>query len=111
MTCGADRSIRAWDVIAGKALRTFAGAVSDLTSVAVDPDGALAVTGAADGSLRLWSVGTGEQLFHQSFKTTVLDVAFSPDGKRIASAHREDAVRLWDARAREQVRVLRPSPG
>jgi WD40 repeat protein len=110
VTAGADRRLCAWDVSAGKLLRTFTPPVPDLTSVAVAPSGELAVSGAADGSLRLWSVAAGTQLLRRDFKGSVLDVAFSPNSLRLASAHRDDGVRLWRTRELAELARLGAAP-
>ncbi len=41
-------------------LRTFLGHTDGVWSVAWSPDGSQMVSGSADGSVRMWSVGTGE---------------------------------------------------
>ena len=41
------------------------------------------VSGAADNTLRLWSVQTGKCLYNWEFPTAVKRVAFSKDGKQV----------------------------
>jgi translation initiation factor 3 subunit I len=41
------------------------------------------VSGAADNTLRLWSVQTGKCLYTWEFPTAVKRVAFSKDGKQV----------------------------
>jgi WD40 repeat protein len=54
-----------------------------VTSVAFSPDGKQILSGAADGTLRLWDVETGKERrqFHRP-GSTVVCVAFSADGRR-----------------------------
>ncbi|NMR28105.1 nSTAND1 domain-containing NTPase [Crystallibacter degradans] len=74
---------------------------SPVNSAAFSPDGKLAVSGSADGSIRLWDAETGEQLWEQgkAHEGAVKSVAFSPDddgGARIVSGGEDETIRLWD---------------
>ena len=65
-------------------------------SVAVSPDGALAVAGGSDGPLRIWSLadyGSLPPLFGHG--SPVLAVRFAPDGNRLAAAYDDGTVWLW----------------
>ena len=65
-------------------------------SVAVSPDGALAVAGGNDGLLRIWSLadyGSLPPLFGHG--SAVLAVRFAPDGNRLAAAYEDGSVWLW----------------
>lgn len=68
---------------------------------AVTPDGKTLATGHADGTLKLWDIGTGEdrafppggeKLGHRE----VASVAFSGDGKALACGFGDGTVKLWD---------------
>lgn len=63
------------------------GHASDVTTVAVSPDGALLATGSADQTVCLWDVATGRQLpqFDAPFGA-IMTVAFSPDGRHLLIA-------------------------
>lgn len=71
------------------------------------PDGSLLVTGANDGSLRLWDPTTGQGVASASGNLgEVTDVAFSPDGASIATSSSDGTVRLWRVRTLEPVITL-----
>jgi WD40 repeat protein/serine/threonine protein kinase len=55
----ADRSVRVWQVEAGVASASLAGATDELVSLALSPDGRYVLAGARDGSISLWEVSTG----------------------------------------------------
>ncbi|WP_235018952.1 WD40 repeat domain-containing protein [Tolypothrix sp. NIES-4075] len=55
-------------------------------AVAVTPDGKLAISGAADGTLKLWNLQSGDELLTlKGHRGWVNAVAVTPDGKKIIS--------------------------
>ena len=68
-------------------------------SVAFSPDGKLLVTGADDGSVRLYDVSdpAHSRLLaeRQVSGSPVYTVAFAPDGATVAAASTDNLVRLW----------------
>jgi WD40 repeat protein len=94
---GSDNLIRLWDIEGGKEVRSFRGHTSDVTAVAVLPDGRSVLSASMDGSLRLWDVSTGKELRRMEHRGGVYGAALSPDGRRALSAGFGDrTVRLWD---------------
>jgi len=65
--------------------------------VAISSDGQFALSGAWDGSLRLWDItsGTTTRRFHGHTKD-VLSVAFSADNRQIVSGSRDKTIKLWN---------------
>lgn len=55
----ADRSVRLWQVEAGVASASLAGATDAVVALALSPDGRRVLAGARDGSLLLWEASTG----------------------------------------------------
>ena len=119
-----DMTVRVWHVSAPttRALSILRGHTEAVTSVAFRPsvpsvpnapnvpgvanivgtgDFTL-VSGAVDGTVKLWSVATGScvgSLVHHSTRyTTVWAVAFSPDARTLASGHDDPShsILLWD---------------
>ncbi|MBN1309769.1 MAG: Gldg family protein [Anaerolineae bacterium] len=97
----------------GKALFMFdpatgGGQLGDgLLGVSFSSDGSHLATAGADGTIRIWELGTSKQLLEMRGHTSdVMDVAYSPNDKRLASAGRDGTVRVWDTSIGEQIKLL-----
>jgi WD40 repeat protein len=83
----------------GRVLLSYVGHTAKVSGVAFSPDGALLVTGSADGTARVWNTATSQIVRilaptpHNGL--SVLSVAFSPDGKTILTANSDHTTRLW----------------
>jgi WD40 repeat protein len=107
LLASADKSVRLWDVEAGRDLRRFIGHTASVWSVAFSPDGKRAASGGADQTVRLWDVDTGNELRRfEGHEGLVLCVAFAPDGKHVLSAALDHSIILWDAETTKVVRRL-----
>ncbi|MFJ3217439.1 caspase family protein [Kitasatospora sp. NPDC086801] len=108
VTASGDATLRVWDLVANRELRTLLGhrGVVDAVACAVVDGRPLAVSGARDGTARVWDLRTGEQLAvlrgHEvgagSRDALVMAVAFaSVDGETVVITGGTDGtVRLWD---------------
>jgi WD40 repeat protein len=79
-------------------VRRFEGHGGGVMTVAISPDGRLAISGEHGAGPRaavLWDVATGKELRRlQGHTTGIHSVAFSHDGKRVLTAGKD--LRLWD---------------
>lgn len=71
---------------------------SEITALACSEDFALVASGAADGTLRLWDLGTGHPCGEcVGHSRTVTGAAFVPALKLLVSSSTDQTVRLWTA--------------
>ncbi len=125
--------VHLWDATTGQRLHSFktlpdveqGGNPGSVASLAFHPRGTLLAAGVSDGTVRLWELPSGHELFemrgHQGRtggqevdhftglisgpRSSVRSVAFSPDGTRLASAGYDRVVRVWDTQTGEQTRT------
>jgi WD40 repeat protein len=103
-------TIRIWETVAGREIRTLSGHSGSVKSLAFLPDNHRIVSGGTDNMVRLWDVRTGGQLrLFRGHQQEVRELAVSPDGSMLASLDRE-AMRVWDIASGELVLTL-PAPG
>jgi WD40 repeat protein/serine/threonine protein kinase/nucleoside diphosphate kinase len=92
-----DARMLLWDWEAGTLIREFSGHSDSITSVAVSPDGATALSASRDGTVMLWDLATGEALrTFVGHDDWVWSVVYSPDGTQALSASRDTTLILWD---------------
>jgi RNA polymerase sigma factor (sigma-70 family) len=93
-----DGTIRLWDISSGNELRRMARHESDVSCVAITPDGSVLASGGGDHRVGLWDTGTGKLLrWLDGADRYVTSLAFSPNGKTLAVGAHDAEIRLWDA--------------
>jgi WD40 repeat protein len=82
-------------------------------SAAVTADGARVITGAADGTARVWDLLTGSQLASiKAGDARLTSVALSLDGSRLVTAVMgSKEAQVWDIASQQQLTVLRGHTG
>jgi WD40 repeat protein len=102
-----------WDARTGQRLGTLGdeGGVPLLCG-AFAPAGGLLATGAKDGGICLWDVGTGSVKARLvNHRDRVASLAFTPEGRTLASASWDRTVRLWSVTAAQEVAALEAHQG
>jgi WD40 repeat protein len=114
-----DCDLRLWDRKTGTVVRRFQGHRAPVRALAFAPDGRRAASAgggyelrggtvvAVDCAVRLWDVGSGQELLAFTGHTAVVrGVAFSPQGDRIVSCSADGTVRVWDTHTGQELRRL-----
>ena len=102
-----DGTIRLWEPVTGRKMRTLRGHTGGVRSVAFSPDGGILASGGEDDLVLIWDVTTGQVLHTLRGHTwRVTSVAFSPDGETLASGSYDDTVRLWDTKTGQLLDTL-----
>jgi WD40 repeat protein len=103
-----DGTLRVWDARDGQLLYVLRHRTLGARAVSSSRDGALAVSGGADGLIYLWDVARGERIqgFWGERGPGVTAVALSADGGLAVSGSRELVLRVWDVDGRRLLRLL-----
>jgi WD40 repeat protein len=99
--------ITAWDLHRGRIAHTFGESQTQITCLALSPDGQILASGGFDRTVRLWSFPAGTPLHPplEGHLAWVAQVAFSADGKTLASVG-SDGLRLWNVAAGRETLVF-----
>jgi WD40 repeat protein len=68
-------------------------------ALAFSPDGSTLATGGTDKAVRIWDLGSGQEMRELVHRDGILDVAFSPGGTHLAAACGGTETQLWDVAA------------
>ena len=108
VTTGSEKVARLWDLEHRSELFQLKGHSSPVETVIFSPDGGRLATGAQDGTVKLWSAGTGREVLRESSWTWGLSV--SPDGRRIVASPGPE-FSVWDAESGRRLVTVDPRVG
>jgi WD40 repeat protein len=96
-TASEDGTVKLWDSVTGRLVRTLAGHQGPVTSARFGRDGTRIVSAGQDSSVRIWDAATGQALaaLENPAIGWVIDAVFAPDGASVAVGTREGNVLLW----------------
>ena len=88
--------LKLWDLATQQQIRTLEGHSSEVSAVAISPNGKTALSGGR-GELKLWDLATGHELHPlEGDPGGVRSVAISPDGTTALSGAEEGKLKLWN---------------
>ncbi|XP_021713806.1 uncharacterized WD repeat-containing protein C343.04c-like [Chenopodium quinoa] len=97
LTCGAEETVRRWDVLSGECLQVYEKAGIPVVSCAWFPDGESVFAGFSDKSIGMWDLNGKELECWKGHRTVkISDLEITHDGKQIISICREAAILLLD---------------
>ena len=102
-----NKTIKLWDINAGREIRSYSSHSNIISSLALSPDGKLALSYSGDQTMKLWEINTGKEI--RTFighSDRVNAVALSPDGRFALSGSRDKTVKLWYTNTGRTVRTF-----
>ncbi|NEO28240.1 MAG: PQQ-binding-like beta-propeller repeat protein, partial [Kamptonema sp. SIO4C4] len=94
-----------FDTPDGGLIRTLVGHSSDVTAVAVTPEG-LVISGSLDKTLKVWNIETGKELRTLiGHSSDVTAVAVTPEGQ-VISGSGDNTLKVWDMETGKELRTL-----
>ncbi len=102
-TAGIDRSVRLWDVAAGREIGSPMRHRGSVDALSFTADGRWLASGGGDKTARLWDSETGAPIVASVVDSSwIRRVAVAPDGSWLAAAGLEDSFRIWDVQSAER---------
>lgn len=94
-----DKTIKVWNLLTGKLLRTLKGS-EQVLAVAISPGDRTLVSGSYNASqaIDIWNLSTGIRRNFQSDSHHVWSVAISPDSRSFASSNGDGSIDVWNMR-------------
>jgi len=101
---GSDNGVALFSVKTGKEILKIP--LKKVVALAFSPNGSLLATGSEDSIARVFSVSTGEELFHAKHNNAVNTVSFSPNGQYLATGDDENTARIFEIKNGKEVSRL-----
>ena len=107
VTGSRDKSVKLWDKVSGRELRSFLGHAHTVNSVRFSNDSKIIATSSADNTAKVWNVITGKEIFSTPTEPNYMtDIAISPDGKILASAGYNNTAKIWDINSKKLLQEI-----
>ena len=98
LTCGVDGSVYIWDMASCEATRTLRVAATDLSAIAISPDGKLVASGNGGGQVAVWEGTPAVTIAEFKLETRILSMVFSPDSTQLVLADPKQGLTIVDPR-------------
>lgn len=90
-----DSIINQWDITTGKVTRTFDGHEKGIRSLAVSPDGKRLVSASADGTVRVWEIKSGKEIYKSKEHGKPVNQAIFMGDQRVISVGEDGSLIVW----------------
>jgi WD40 repeat protein len=103
-----DKSLRQWNVEAGKLIASFGGHHSRIDRVAVSADGKTVASCSFEREVKIWQLGSSRGPVHTlwSKQGSTMALALSTNGETLVVGHSGPALEVWNARTGKQSNML-----
>jgi WD40 repeat protein len=104
-----DKTIKLWDLAAGKEARALGGKnghQNQVLSVAFSPSGDLLASGGSDNVVKLWDMPSAKPSATFTHSSAPTRAAVAADGKAVVIAYSEGAIKLWSLPEAKPVATL-----
>jgi WD40 repeat protein len=113
-----DKTVRVWKIISKnenimsdsysmELITQCSGHKKEVTSVSINTNGTIIVSGSKDKTLKLWNYTDGMEIMTLvGHKGSINDVCFSIDGKYIISASDDKTIKIWDSKSGIELETL-----
>jgi WD40 repeat protein len=92
-----DDTVKIWDMVEGRELRTLAGHEDSILCVALNPAEDIIASAGWDATIVVWDLKTGKRLNSmEGHRGSIVALSFSADGLRLASTSEDRTTRVWD---------------
>lgn len=101
-----DRTLKLWEVVTGRLIRTFEGHTGCVDAICFSPGGNYIFSGGEDETIILWETSTGNVL--KKFKgnnNKVTSLSVSSDGSLLVSSAGSE-IKIWNANSAELISTL-----
>ncbi len=106
-----DKTIKLWEVVTGRLVRTFEGHDGRVYAICFSSDGSKIFSGGEDGKIISWDISTGDILGkYEGHKNEIFSIAISPVGSILASASGAE-IKIWDISTKELIKTVMGSTG
>lgn len=103
---GSGDKVKIWDIKTGKRLGTFSHPCP-VNTAAVSPNGQILATGDSQGTIRLWTIKSGETLRTLRRHTAAINaLTIDPNGELLISASADQTIRIWQMNTGKLVYTL-----
>jgi WD40 repeat protein len=96
VSAGEDRTLRVWEVAAGREVLRFRSPVRAVTAIGASGDGLRVAVGDSEGGIHVYHPrNSSYSPVLRAHQGPVRALAFSPDGRRLISGGQDAAVMVW----------------